>query len=477
MRTLPLAEPKPSATQSSVPSRSTSARWAPKTHDRSDSSWPYDEAQAGVRADDQLDDGVEQRLRVLRGRQVLLPDLGLGALLEDDQRAPVQRAAGGVGDRGEHDRGLDAHAARHVDERPAGPVRRRCAATNTSSSPGRRGRDAAPPARGGARRPAQRQHDGMGAVLGALAAREPADLIRLAQRSAGRIRGATLRRLTAKREPVDLPQRDRALGRLEQRLHPLGGGRVAVTRNGGRERVEREVPEVGELPARAALESRQVELRRPTGGAVAALRQPGRLSHGQRQPMEPSIWSSMRRFISTAYSIGSSLTIGSMKPLTISLPASSSGMPRRHQVEELLLADLRDGGLVADVDVVLADADRRVGVRARVLVEQQRVADDLRAASRARPWRPRAGRGSEERPPSLEIDLAKMFEVVLRRRVDDLAAGVLVLAVAGEGDREDLAVGPLAHQVDATGTSWSASSRGCSRPTRPSRRSRRGRAW
>src|SRR5215212_7194298 len=48
-----------------------------------------------------------------------------------------------------------------------------------------------------------------------------------------------------------------------------------------------------------------------------------------------------------------------------------------HQVEELLLADLRDRGLVADVDVVLADADRRVGVRARVLVEQQRVADHL----------------------------------------------------------------------------------------------------
>src|SRR4051812_48709158 len=48
-----------------------------------------------------------------------------------------------------------------------------------------------------------------------------------------------------------------------------------------------------------------------------------------------------------------------------------------HQVEELLLADLRDGGLVSDVDIVLADADRRVGVRARVLVEQQRVADDL----------------------------------------------------------------------------------------------------
>src|SRR3954466_15350697 len=40
----------------------------------------------------------------------------------------------------------------------------------------------------------------------------------------------------------------------------------------------------------------------------------------------------------------------------------------RHEVEELLLADLRHSRLVADVDVVLADANRRVGVRARVLV-------------------------------------------------------------------------------------------------------------
>ena len=63
-----------------------------------------------------------------------------------------------------------------------------------------------------------------------------------------------------------------------------------------------------------------------------------------------------------------------------------------HQVEELLVSDLRDGRLVADVDVVLADPDRRVGVRARVLVEQQRVADDLGPRAVRRPWRPRAGR-------------------------------------------------------------------------------------
>ena len=53
-----------------------------------------------------------------------------------------------------------------------------------------------------------------------------------------------------------------------------------------------------------------------------------------------------------------------------------------------------------------------------------------------------------ERPPSFEIDLAKMFDVVFGRGVDDLAARVLVLALAGERDRQDLAVGALAHQVD-----------------------------
>ena len=46
------------------------------------------------------------------------------------------------------------------------------------------------------------------------------------------------------------------------------------------------------------------------------------------QPTDPSIWSSMRRLSSMAYSIGSSLTIGSTKPLTTILAASSSVMPR-----------------------------------------------------------------------------------------------------------------------------------------------------
>src|SRR6185312_7623284 len=117
------------------------------------------------------------------------------------------------------------------------------------------------------------------------------------------------------------------------------------------------------------------------------------------------------------------------------------------EVEDLLLADLRDGRLVADVDVVLADADRRVGVRARGLVEQQRVADDLR------PRAVRALRDLEQpavgaAPAVLRDRLGEDVRGRVRRDVDDLAAGVLVLAGARERDREDLAVGALAHQVD-----------------------------
>ena len=46
------------------------------------------------------------------------------------------------------------------------------------------------------------------------------------------------------------------------------------------------------------------------------------------QPTEPSIWSWIRRFISTAYSSGSSFVIGSTKPDTTIADASASDRPR-----------------------------------------------------------------------------------------------------------------------------------------------------
>ncbi len=45
-------------------------------------------------------------------------------------------------------------------------------------------------------------------------------------------------------------------------------------------------------------------------------------------PTVPSIWSWIKRFISTAYSMGSSLINGSMNPLTIMVLASGSVRPR-----------------------------------------------------------------------------------------------------------------------------------------------------
>src|SRR3954471_6915761 len=57
------------------------------------------------------------------------------------------------------------------------------------------------------------------------------------------------------------------------------------------------------------------------------------------------------------------------EPVDDQLAGLLLGDPARHQVEELLLADLRHARLVADVHVVLADADRRVRVRARALIE------------------------------------------------------------------------------------------------------------
>src|SRR5581483_3259484 len=52
--------------------------------------------------------------------------------------------------------------------------------------------------------------------------------------------------------------------------------------------------------------------------------------------------------------------------------------PAALQVEELVLTDLRDRGLVADVHLLLLDLHQRVRVGARLLVEQQRIAADGR---------------------------------------------------------------------------------------------------
>jgi len=69
-----------------------------------------------------------------------------------------------------------------------------------------------------------------------------------------------------------------AVRRVEQRLRALDGARVALAGDGGGEGVERELPELGELPAGRALEAREVEAVPHDDGALAARRQPSRFT-------------------------------------------------------------------------------------------------------------------------------------------------------------------------------------------------------
>jgi len=81
------------------------------------------------------------------------------------------------------------------------------------------------------------------------------------------------------------------------------------------------------------------------------------------------------------------------------------------QVEDLLLVELRDRGLVADVGGLLVDLDVGVGVGPGLLVQQQRVALDVRPGVRG------ALVDLDEaavarRPVPFEIDLLTTDEVV-----------------------------------------------------------------
>ena len=95
---------------------------------------------------------------------------------------------------------------------------------------------------------------------------------------------------------------------------------------------------------------------------------------------------------------------------------------------------------------ILVDFDVRIGVGARRIVQKQSVAFDIRLRI-DRPLvhlaQPTVRRPSGSLGNRLRYDLRRGA----RRRVHDLAARVLVLAIGGIGDREDFAVRPLAHQV------------------------------
>src|SRR5438477_5766665 len=124
------------------------------------------------------------------------------------------------------------------------------------------------------------------------------------------------------------------------------------------------------------------------------------------------------------------------------------GETAAHEIEELLLPDLRDRRLVADGHVLLVDLHVGVGVAPGGLVEDQRVAPDR--AFRA----VRTGIDLHHAPVGL---LPRAFADALalddarrvRSGVDHLRAGVLVLVASREGDREHFAVRALTDEVDA----------------------------
>src|SRR6266568_2370283 len=123
------------------------------------------------------------------------------------------------------------------------------------------------------------------------------------------------------------------------------------------------------------------------------------------------------------------------------------GQAAAHQVEQLVVADLRDGRLVAQRHVVLADVDVRVGVRAGDRVDQQRVALDRRAAVvRALQYLDQATVRGPAAAPGDRLGDDRRGRA--RCRVHHLRPGVLVLALAGHGDAEYLALGVLADHVD-----------------------------
>src|SRR5699024_5544314 len=111
-----------------------------------------------------------------------------------------------------------------------------------------------------------------------------------------------------------------------------------------------------------------------------------------------------------------------------------------HQVEELVLGDLGDGRLVAQGDVVVADVVVRVCIRPGDGVHQQGVTLNLGGGVvriRVNLDQATVGRAATGTGHGLRDDVG----AGVRRHVGHLRAGVLELALAREGDGQDLALG------------------------------------
>src|SRR6202040_3454973 len=122
------------------------------------------------------------------------------------------------------------------------------------------------------------------------------------------------------------------------------------------------------------------------------------------------------------------------------------GDATRCQVEDLILTDLADARLVSDGHVGVVDVHVRVGVAARLLVEEQRVAADadLDVVRLGKDLDVTAIGGA---PAALADRAGHDVAGGVRGHVDRLAPRVLVLAAAGERGAHDLGVRALAHQV------------------------------
>src|SRR5699024_6459447 len=133
---------------------------------------------------------------------------------------------------------------------------------------------------------------------------------------------------------LDVAARDLVIGDLERALAPTAV-QCGVGRGGGLPRQGQVLLlELGRRGARLVDRGTGGDRGRPgrVADGLVGRGVPGALRAlhigGRHQPTAPSICSSIRRFSSRAYSMGSSRAMGSMNPRTIIAMASVSSMPR-----------------------------------------------------------------------------------------------------------------------------------------------------
>src|SRR2546421_3836421 len=103
-----------------------------------------------------------------------------------------------------------------------------------------------------------------------------------------------------------------------------------------------------------------------------------------------------------------------------------------HQVEELVVTDLRDGRLVADFGLVLFDANGWIGIGASILIEQERITADMGLGVVRTPVDAdqAAIRGSTS---PLGDRLRENLGSGVRSKARDLGSSIQLHPIAGEG--------------------------------------------